>query len=208
MRLVVSGDSFTYGQGLSDPKIECYPAFLSKLMDAELINFAQPGAGNAWIANSIVDHVHREGDIYLIAWSHWSRLDLMTSEGVLEHICYGSRVRRELHDLFFKDFYNESYLYKKYLNTVLLLQAYLRDRDYLMIDTFELHDVSDVNKELVTRVDIRRYFGFRTAENLVSWTGKDHRSSCGHFNKAGCEVVANKLHTLLLNSITERKHSS
>jgi hypothetical protein len=208
MRLIVSGDSFTYGQGLGDPARESYPARIAEHLGSELINFARPGAGNTWIANSIVDHVHREGDLYLIVWSHWSRLDLMTTDGVLEHICYGSRVRRELHDLFFKEFYNEAYLYKKYLNTVLLLQAYLRDKDYLMIDAFKLHDVSDVNEELISRVDKQRYFGFSTTENLVAWTGKDHRLTCGHFNKEGCEVVANKLYRYLLNSIIERKHSS
>ena len=83
MRVLISGCSFTHWpEHPGSPKNVCWPAPLQQLRpDFEITNLAEPGAGNLYIANSVVRHVLQNPgtvDHVLIMWSGVSRIDFLT----------------------------------------------------------------------------------------------------------------------------------
>jgi hypothetical protein len=83
MNVLVSGCSFTHWpESPGSPKNVCWPAPLADLRpDLQIVNLAEPGAGNQYIANSVVRHVLEhpgQVDMVLVMWSGVSRLDFLT----------------------------------------------------------------------------------------------------------------------------------
>ena len=56
MLIITCGDSFTFGEGLSD-KTQAYPYLLQNHYNAELINLAQSGASEYLITTQIEEAV-------------------------------------------------------------------------------------------------------------------------------------------------------
>lgn len=83
MNVLISGCSFTHWPETpgSDKNI-CWPSHLQRLRpNWKLTNLAEPGAGNVYIANSIVRYVLEnpgQVDMVLVMWSGVSRLDFLT----------------------------------------------------------------------------------------------------------------------------------
>lgn len=84
MKILVSGCSFTHWPDTpNSEKNICWPAYLqTHLPDCEIKNLAEPGAGNQYITNSIIEEfcTNSQGpyDMVLIMWSGVSRLDFLT----------------------------------------------------------------------------------------------------------------------------------
>jgi hypothetical protein len=83
MNLLISGCSFTHWPAHpGSPKNICWPTPLNQLRpDLNITNLAEPGAGNVYIANSVVRYVLENPDrvdFVLIMWSGVTRLDLLT----------------------------------------------------------------------------------------------------------------------------------
>lgn len=83
MDILISGCSFTHWpeEPGSDKNI-CWPAHLQKYHpECTITNLAEPGAGNQYIANSVVRTVSENPgkfDLVLVMWSGVSRLDFLT----------------------------------------------------------------------------------------------------------------------------------
>jgi len=83
MKVLISGCSFTHWpEHPGSPKNVCWPAPLAQLRpDLTITNLAEPGAGNQYIANSVVRYVLENPnavDLVMIMWSGVSRLDFLT----------------------------------------------------------------------------------------------------------------------------------
>lgn len=80
MKILISGCSFTHWPDApGSSKNICWPSHLPG--GHEITNIAEPGAGNQYIANSIVRAIcERPGhyDLVLVMWSGVSRLDFLT----------------------------------------------------------------------------------------------------------------------------------
>lgn len=79
MKILVSGCSFTYwpAEPASNDNI-CWPSHLG---DHDITNLAEPGAGNQYIANSVIQALcdrPNHYDLVLVMWSGVSRLDFLT----------------------------------------------------------------------------------------------------------------------------------
>lgn len=83
MKVLISGCSFTHWPETpgSDRNI-CWPSHLQTLRpDFQITNLAEPGAGNQYIANSVVRYVLEnpaQVDLVMVMWSGVSRLDFLT----------------------------------------------------------------------------------------------------------------------------------
>ena len=83
MNVLISGCSFTHWPETpgSDKNI-CWPSHLQRLRpECKITNLAEPGAGNVYIANSVVRYVLENSgnvDLVLVMWSGVSRLDFLT----------------------------------------------------------------------------------------------------------------------------------
>lgn len=83
MKILVSGCSFTHWPAEPNSPVNiCWPAPLKNLDPAyEITNLAEPGAGNQYIANSVVNALALKPNYYdlvLVMWSGLSRLDFLT----------------------------------------------------------------------------------------------------------------------------------
>lgn len=76
--LVVNGCSWTYCQGLADPKTQGWPALLAKKLGVPVVNLAVRGSGNDTIHRRTYEYCFEDVAIskplYVIAWSQtWRR---------------------------------------------------------------------------------------------------------------------------------------
>lgn len=83
MNVLISGCSFTHWpETPGGDKNICWPSHLQRLRpECKIINLAEPGAGNVYIANSVVRYVLENPgnvDLVLVMWSGVSRIDFLT----------------------------------------------------------------------------------------------------------------------------------
>jgi len=77
--LVVNGCSWTYCQGLDDPKTQGWPALVAKDLGVPVVNIALPGSGNDAIHRRTYEYVYQNlptgsKPLFLIFWSqYWRR---------------------------------------------------------------------------------------------------------------------------------------
>jgi len=77
--LVVNGCSWTYCQGLDDPKTQGWPALVAKELGVPVVNIAVPGSGNDSIHRRTYEYVYQNlptgsNPLFLIFWSqYWRR---------------------------------------------------------------------------------------------------------------------------------------
>jgi len=75
--LVVLGCSFTYGQGLTDPKQEAWAAILANKLNVPIVNLASLGSGNDRIMRKLFEYHYLDSTdnnpLYIVAFSHSSR---------------------------------------------------------------------------------------------------------------------------------------
>lgn len=77
--LVTSGCSFTYCQGLENPKEQGWPALVAKALGVEVVNLAVPGTGNDAIARRTYEYIYEtlpdnSKPLVIVAWSqYWRR---------------------------------------------------------------------------------------------------------------------------------------
>lgn len=83
MKILTSGCSFTFWpKEPGSAENICWPSQLSELRPQDTItNLAEPGAGNLYISNSVIDEICSKPNEYglvLVMWSGVSRLDFLT----------------------------------------------------------------------------------------------------------------------------------
>jgi hypothetical protein len=76
--LVVIGCSFSYGDNLTKPKEDSWPAILSKKLNVPLVNLSSRGGGNDRIMRRLYEYHYlnsskNNNPFYIIAFSHSSR---------------------------------------------------------------------------------------------------------------------------------------
>ena len=207
-RLIAAGCSFTYGLGLEDPVNQSWPGVLGKLLDCEVVNLGTPAAGNSYIANSILDQhaTDPEFDLVVVGWSSWTRMDFCHgTSGKILHILPNGEAAPNFRDMLYGDYFHAGHAYKKYLNTILLLQGCLRDRgiEHVMFDALSNnHDgeymANPVNRALSKQIDRSRFIGFAT-RNMDNMTYSSGRLSDGHPNSSAHARMAEIVQDFLLN---------
>lgn len=75
--LVILGCSFSYGQGLDDPKLQAWPGLLSTKFNVPVVNLASKGGGNDRIMRKLFEYYYLDSSnnnpLYIVAFSHSSR---------------------------------------------------------------------------------------------------------------------------------------
>lgn len=197
--LITAGCSFTKGVGLG-PKESPWPNLLAKKLDFKLVNLAQPGAGNQYISNQILSHGPQPNALYIVCWSSWARYDFATNQGKIIHINPSWTGRNELAKIIYANYYNPTYLYKKFLLNVVLLQSWFKahNLNYIMFDAMtnvqpqeDYYDSLDMIR-LENQIDQSHYIGFQrlSIDNIVH----HNKLNDGHPNAAGHELVCEFLY--------------
>jgi hypothetical protein len=205
MRLLTVGDSFTYGEELSNLD-NCWPNLVAKMLGYKLTNLAKPGIGNTCMIRHCVAQVDNY-DIVIIAWSHYARTEFADEWGIFD-IWPGSRgltftdkisYRKELIDYTTK-YHSDEYLYTQYLINIILLQNYLKanQKKFIMLDAFGNTTARSLNSDMHNKVDCTNYIGWPN-ESMMEWTYGCKKGPGGHFLELGHRRVADKINEHIRN---------
>ena len=199
MKLLAVGDSFTYGEELSDLN-NAWPYLLGNTLGYTVNNLAKPGSGNIRMIRHAVEQINNY-DLIIIAWSHFARTELADENGfydiwpecsILPHKEFSSW-RSEVINYYSKH-HNDQYLYNQYLINIILIQQYLKfnNKKYIMLDTFGNNNYRK-NNTVVDQIDPTYYIGWPTT-TMMEWTHGCPKGPGDHFLEQGHEVVADKIY--------------
>jgi len=205
MQLLTVGDSFTYGEELSDIN-QAWPFLLGQQIDYTVTNLALPSKSNNYMLRTVIDQADNY-DLIVVAWSHFARTEYADELGVydiwpgnLGNLFTGELTyRKDLID-YVSRHHSDQYLYTQYLTNIILLQSYLtqHNKRYIMIDAFGNTKVRYLNDRLSEQIDSRYYIGWPN-ESMMEWTYGFPKGPCGHFLEQGHRQVAEKINEHIRN---------
>ena len=199
MKLLAVGDSFTYGEELSDLN-NAWPYLLGNKLGYTVDNLAKPVSGNTRMVRHAVEQINNY-DLIVIAWSHFARTELADENGFYD-IWPGcstlpykelSSWRSDVINYYSKH-HNDEYLFNQYLINIILIQQYLKfnNKKYIMLDTFGNKNYRK-NNTVVDQIDPTYYVGWPTTTRM-EWTYGTPCGPRGHFLEQGHEIVADKIY--------------
>lgn len=145
-RLVTFGDSFTYGDELSD-RTSAWPQQVANALSLELLNYGTPGISNDGMLRKFFVYLasseYRPDDIIAFGWTSPGRMEFADLAGVYD-------IWPGIYDSGYEDFHpwrleliahnnqyhNAEWLYQRYLQTVIVTQMTLKGlgHQYVMMD--------------------------------------------------------------------------
>jgi lysophospholipase L1-like esterase len=202
MKLLTVGDSFTHGDELAD-RNDAWPHVLADQLHAKVNNRGDPGCAN-WRMVRWVLESSKDADLVIIAWSSFLRFEVADEEG--DYIIWpGSNTKLftnypdHRNDLIKHStlHHNKEYLYRQYLNYIILIQSYLnqQNKKYIMLDAFGNHQYEGRtrNLDLIDQIDTKYFLGWPN-ESMMEWVQTKPKGPGGHFLEQGHEIVANKIY--------------
>ena len=199
MKLLTVGDSFTFGEELSDLNL-AWPFILANKLNWSITNLAKPGSGNTRMIRHAVEQIDNY-DLIIIAWSHFARTEIADENGFYDLWPGCSFLPHKEHHPWRSDiinyytrYHNDGYLYNQYLINIVLLQNYLNqnNKKYLMLDAFNNNNYR-INNNVNQQIDTTYYIGWPT-ETMMEWTNNVPRGPYGHFLEQGHAIVADKIY--------------
>ena len=198
MKFLVVGDSFTFGEELSDvtdnvtPSKFAWPELLGSQFGWEVTNLAKPGSGNTRMVRNVVNEIDNY-DVFIIAWSHWARIEFADSIGIfdiwpgcseLPHKQFSPH-RKNAIDYITK-YHSDDYLIRQYLLNVELLETFLKyhKKKYIMLSAFGI--------PIKTNKTFTNYLGWPN-ETMMEWTYGTSQGPGGHFLEQGHAIIADKI---------------
>lgn len=201
MQLLTVGDSFTYGDELSDVT-NAWPFVLGNRLGYEVTNLARPGKSNDYIVKTVVEHADNY-DLIVIAWSHFARREFADAHGIYDiwpgnkgNLFTGDLLhRRELIE-YTNRHHSDEYLYYRYTLNIILMQSYLKclNKRFIMLDAFGNTSARELGTdEILNKIDTNNYIGW-PSESMMEWTYGTLRGANGHFLEDGHKIVADKIY--------------
>lgn len=212
MKLLTVGDSFTYGEELSD-RTSAWPQQLANRLGYELINLGQPSASNDKILRTALDHLVADTpDLVVIGWSNIGRSEHADEFGYYDvwpgyqgnlFVRDGCTWRNELVD-YVSRYHNAEAIHRKFIQQVLLLQSYLKLHGvkYVMLNIMQNEYYKKKNfsgqQQFFGQVDAEHFLGFNQS-GMMEWTYGKPQGPNGHFLEEGHQIVANKIYEHIRN---------
>ena len=141
--LWATGCSHTYGNDLQD-KTQAWPYLLANMLDLECVNNAESGGSNERIVYQTVKS--KPTTIKIIAWTYKERFTRydpnnnfeISFNPALEHGLYGQHPNfKKYGKLHYMHWYNDLYAFKQWLQQIILIQKYLVNQPYIMVNAVE-----------------------------------------------------------------------
>jgi len=212
MKLLTVGDSFTYGEELSD-RTQSWPQKLANRINYELLNLALPSASNDKILRRTLDYLATESaDLVVIGWSNIGRSEHADEFGYYDvwpgyqgaiFARDGFNWRNQLVD-YVSRYHNSEAIHRKFLQQVILLQSYLKLRNinYVMCNIVQNEYYKkkhfDGQQEFFAQVDREKFLGFNES-GMMEWTYGVPQGPGGHFLEQGHQIVANRIYEHIRN---------
>lgn len=211
MRVLTIGDSFTYGDELTDIK-QAWPYVLQNKLSCELTNLGKSSTGNTSMVRNVVEHA-ADYDLIIIAWSHFARIEFADEYGIFDiwpgQISRGPQFSGSVahrHGMinYITRYHADNYLYKQYLINIILIQNFIQQQNkkYIMFDSFGNNINNFKNdkqiSQLLSQVNSRYYIGWLT-DNITDWTYGSPHGDYGHPLELGHQQIADKIYEHIRN---------
>jgi len=213
MNLLTVGDSFTYGEELTD-RNQAWPQLLANQLNYSLVNLGQPSASNDKILRKTIDYLVRvpDVDLVVVGWSNIGRSEYADEFGYYDvwpgyqgnlFKVDGSAWRNELVD-YVSRYHSSEAIHLKFIQQVLLLQAYLKSRNinYVMLNIVQNEYYKkkhfDGLVQYYAQVDTERFLGFNK-EGMMEWTYGCPQGPGGHPLELGHRRIAEKINEHIRN---------
>jgi hypothetical protein len=213
--ILTAGDSFTYGEELSDLK-SAWPFVLGKQLNATVTNIAEPSGSNDKILRKILDYVVNplltKPDLVIVGWSSPGRSEFADDMGIYDiWPGYGGKLflkdgaiwRNDLVE-YVSQYHSSGYYHKKFLQQVVLLQNFLDSQNinHLMLNTLENEYYKkhffDEQQWYHDAINKDQFLGFNK-EGMIEWAFNCKNGPNGHFLEDGHKIVANKVYEHIRN---------
>jgi hypothetical protein len=144
MKIYACGCSYTYGDELANPNESAWPVLLANKLQASIVNDSVNGGTNYRTVYQTIKNTKDNYDLYIIAWTNYSRLTFYKSDNHyetnfnphLKHALYSSeKIYTEWGKTLYKHWYNDLYAFKLWLQQIMQLQKLLAGKNYIMINT-------------------------------------------------------------------------
>ena len=203
MKILAVGDSFTYGDELTNPLADSWPAKLSHLLGYQIDNLGLPSTGNTYTVRTVLENFNNY-DLFIIAWSHFARIEVADQFGIYDTwpgnpgLKFSNNLDFRLELVkYYTLHYDDSYLYKQYEMNIVLLQNLLsnNNKKYLMLDAFGNNQspLRNVKTLIHDMIDTTYYLGWPN-ETMMEWTYGTEQGPGGHFLEDGHKLVADKIY--------------
>ena len=145
MNIYSIGCSFTFGDELKNAQQSAWPNVLAKKLNGSITNDAVSGGSNQRILYRTIKSIKENYDLYLIAWTTYTRFTFYKSDNNHE-INFNPQLRNDIFsketylknwgETLYQVWYNELYAFKLWLQQIICLQSVLQNKPYLMMNTF------------------------------------------------------------------------
>lgn len=154
--IYVDGASFTYGDELDDPVSQAWPACLSNMLNTKVVNNAKVGKSNEHMIFDTINFCASERPKFVIvAFGPLSRkffvrrennfpIDITVSSS--NSVYQGHKELQQFQNLLFKYWSNHLYDCWKFLQSIICLQAFLKQRNirHLLLNTVSQQSLTDL----------------------------------------------------------------
>ena len=215
MKIVAAGDSFTYGEELANLE-HAYPYVLSSLLpgDNSVVNLAQPAGSNDKVVRKLTEYLlDNTADLVVIGWTSPGRLEFADENGdfdiwpgyngnlfVSDGLEYRSTVNK-----YFSVYHSKEFLYKKYLQNIILMQTFLKLKNikYVMMDVVARDPYKNKYflgeyKKFHNEIDKSCFIEYNTG-SMAEWTRGCPKGPRDHFLDLGHQQVANRIYEHIRN---------
>jgi hypothetical protein len=200
------GDSFTYGEELTDRE-QAWPGLLGKKLNRPVTNWGKPATGNYRIVKRTIDAVfNADAELIIIGWSDPARQEFADDISITD-IWAGRDYRRmqtctdhRVDLIKYMTAYDvPGYYYAKWLREIILLQTFCRANNVPCV-MFSACNAEDWNRsymhtqtDLIKQVDATTYVGWPLSGS-TAWTFGTPHGPGGHPLETGHTIIAEKIY--------------
>ena len=207
--ILAIGDSYTFGEELSDHVLQSWPRVLADKLNCKYANLAIPGGSNDRIFRIAVEEtLTPKYDLVICAWTDVSRLDLVlngrefpiTSASVWHHKQYPWLKE------YYANHHDEHHATRTWLAKVIALQEYFKNKNqrYIFVNMqsnwqYKQYYIDLGLTHFVNQIDTVNYPGWTTGEGLTAWQGDCPKGPHGHPLELGHQRIAEKINEHIRN---------
>ena len=205
------GDSFTYGDELSDRKLS-WPLLLKKKLNQAVINLGRPATGNHRMVKRAIDAVIDSSEMIIIGWSDCNRQEFADDIGTYD-IWAGRNFRAfQLDDpthrinliKYITAYDTPEYYYTNWLRQIILVQSLCKLHSipcvmFIACGAHNSHKLYHHNhKKLIDAID-HSMFVDNMFTSVGEWTHGTPHGPNGHPLDEGHEIIAEKIYEHIRN---------
>jgi hypothetical protein len=195
MKLLVAGDSFTYGHNLKDRHLNSWPNQLVKRLGHQLIDKSRPGVSNQYVITQVMETLHTQNiENVIIGFTDVARYELFQNNDTLQVVPNRKIIQNyeveQYNKLYLKHFYNEIHLLRNFINQIVMLEAFLKGKkiNYVFFNAFGNRNILIENHKKIN-------LNMLSSKTFLGWPYDDMNSLTENFDRLPCGHPDVKAHT-------------